>query len=285
MWFGNRLYMQEVPNPEADADVSPVGWEESTGYLNGGLGVVASTSAHAVHYFSWPAILEAEGRAITDYAAGVYGSGLIYWHDPIAARSNALPQPWATPALAGHDGVPLVGDVRPVLTANPVMSQGYPAELATYTVSDESVSRSVFVPIPPGHVAWVGVHGAADAAGFVKVTPFVGATAGTPVNPTILTTATTTRVNTSVGGDGIDGLELSVDVSSLGVGETDSFTLAGMIVQVLPVGQFPATGGFISGQGHSGCSFMGKPTRLLHKVGNADRVSITAKLGEVGEWL
>jgi hypothetical protein len=276
MWFGTRAYMQEVPDPDIDPDFSSVGWSQPTSYLNGGLGVSASTNSHHEYYLSWTAISAAEGRQVTDYADGVYGSGLIYWLDPIAARSNVLPQSWATPSIGGYDGVPLAGDVRPTLSTNSVTSQGYPAELATYTLTEDSVLRSVFVPIPAGYVAWVGVHGAGDAQDMVKVTPYTGSTAGTVVYPTILSTATTTRVNTEIEGT---GLELSLDNTTPG-----TFTLAGMIVQVLPDGVTPETGGFISGQGHSGCRFIGKPTRAAFKVGSPDQVSITAKLGEVGEW-
>lgn len=277
MWFGTRAYMQEVPDPDIDPDFSSLGWGEETQFVGGGLGVSSSVSSHREYYLSWTAILASEGRQITDYADGVYGSGLIYWLDPIAARSNALPQSWATPAQGGYDAVPLAGSVRPTLSANADLSQGYPAEKATYTLAGDTTLRSVYIPIPPGHVAWVGVHGDAGAQDRVKVTPYTGATAGTVVNPTILSVSTTTRVNTEVEGT---GLELSLDITSPG-----ACPIVGMIVQVLPDGETPATGGFISGQGHSGCRFMGKPTRLAFKVGSPDQVSVTAKLGEVGEWV
>lgn len=279
MWFGTRAFMQEVTDPQMDPDYEAVGWSESTQYLNGGLGVSASTVAHQEYFLSWGLLSRAEVRKIADYADGVYGSGLIYWLDPVAADANVLPQSWATPSLAGYDAVPLAGDTRPTLSANPVLSQGYPAELATYTVAEADTLRSVFVPIPPGHSAWVGVHGSVSAQDFVKVTPFTGSTAGTVVHPTILSTATTTRVNTEIAG-GATGLELSLDNTTGG-----TFTLAGIIVQVLREGVTPSTGGFISGQGHSGCRFLGRPIRVPYAVADGmDLIALSAKLGEVGEW-
>jgi hypothetical protein len=99
------------------------------------------------------------------------------------------------------------------------------------------------------------------------------------VHPTILTTATTTRVNTEIG-SGATGIELSLDNTSGG-----TFTLAGMIVQVLAEGVTPSTGGFISGQGHSGCRFLGRPARVPYDTDRLDLVGLSAKLGEVGEWV
>lgn len=281
MWFGTRAYMQEVTDPSISPAYDAGEWGEAVQYLNGGLGVFRSVAAHQTYVLTWDLMPRAEVRKITDYADGVYGDELIYWLDPVAADQNVLPQSWATPSVAGYDGVPLAGDDRPVLSANPVLSQGYPAELATYTVDETTALRSVFIPIPPGYSGWVGVHGGSGAAGFVKVTPFEGAVAGTPVNPTILTTATTTRVNTEISGASVTGMEISLDNSTPG-----SFTLAGMIAQVLPDGVVPETGGFISGQGHSGCRFVGRPSRSPYTVAaGLDLVAVTAKLGEVGEWV
>jgi hypothetical protein len=279
MWFGTRAYMQEVTDPQMDPDYESSGWEETTQFLGGGLGVSSSVDAHREYFLSWGLMSRAEVRRITDYADGVYGTGLIYWVDPVAADQNVLPQSWATPSIGCYDGVPLAGDARPTASANGVLTQGYPAELATYTITDTDTLRSVFIPIPPGFSAWVGVHGATDAQDFVKVTPYTGSVAGAVVNPTILTTATTTRVNTEIG-DGATGLELSLDNTTGG-----TFTLAGMIVQILADGVTPETGGFISGQGHSGCKFLGRPSLVPYSTATGlDLVGLSAKLGEVGEW-
>jgi len=280
MWFGTRAFMQEIPDPQSEPDYETVGWEETTQYLNGGLGVSSSVAAHQEYFLSWGFMSRAEVRTVTDYADGVYGTGLIYWVDPVAASQNALPQQWATPSIGAYDGVPLAGDVRPTVTANSDLSQGYPAEKATYTLAGDTTLRSVFIPIPPGHSAWVGIHGDAGAQDRVKVTPYTGSTAGAVVNPTILSVSTTTRVNTEIG-DGATGLELSLDVTTPG-----ACPVVGMIVQILADGVTPETGGFISGQGHSGCRFLGRPSRVPYSTAaGLDLVGLSAKLGEVGEWV
>ena len=277
MWFGTRAFMQNISDPQMNPEYSSVGWGSTTQYTNGGLGVSASVGTHQEYFLDWGMLSRAEVRQITDYADGVYGSGLIYWLDPVAADQNVLPQSWATPSVGGYDGVPLAGDVRPALSANTVTSQGYPVEKATYTLAAETVLRSVFVPIPPGYVGWVGVHGDVGAQDRVKVTPYTGSTAGTVVHPTVLSVSTTTRVNTMVEGT---GLELSLDNSTPG-----ACPIVGMIVQVLREGVTPSTGGFISGQGHSGCRFIGRPTRVPYTVSDGlELVAVSAQLGEVGEW-
>jgi hypothetical protein len=275
MWFGTRAFMQEVATPRVLSDYSRIGWEASTQYENGRRGIAASVNAHGEFFLDW-GFLSREGvRQITDYASGVYGTGLLYWIDPVAADQNVLPQAWATPSLAGYDAIPLAGDDRPVLSANTDQSQGYPVEKATYTLEADTVLRPVYVPIPPGHVAWVGVHGDAGAQDRVKVTPFTGATAGTVVHPTILSVSTTTRVNTEVEGT---GLELSLDTTTPG-----DCPIVGMIVQILPDGQTPATGRFISGQGHAGCRFEGRPNVVPFVIdGDNSFVQVSGKLVEVG---
>lgn len=61
-------------------------------------------------------------------------------------------------------------------------------------------------------------------------------------------------------------------------------TLSGIIVQCLPIGETPELGGFISGQGHSGCQFAGKPTQSAYSAA-LDKVGVSAKLVETGAWL
>lgn len=278
MWIGTRTYLVEVRDPDVEPTLEMVSWGSSSQYLNGGLGLVESSNGHREWFFQWSNVTRAEARKLTDLADGVYGPGPFHMVDKIAADVNVLPQSWAVPALGGYDAVPLVGEVRPVLSANTDQSQGYPAEKATYTVAADSTVRPFRTAIPPGYVAWVGIHGDAGAANRVKVTPFVGGVAGTKVNPTILSVSTPTRVNTMVEGD---ELELAYDVSSPGAAP-----LVGNIVQLLPDGVMPETGGFLSGQGHSGVKFMGRPVVVPNTVADGlELVSVSAKLGEVGQWL
>lgn len=275
MWFGTRQFMREIADPQANPEYPRTGWESEQEFYRGAVAIDQSVDGHQSWFFDWGILTAEETRKITDFRDGVYGPPIIQWTDPVSSRANALKQSWATPSLAGYDAVPLAGDDRPALSANTDQSRGYPVEKATYTLTAETVLKSMFVPIPPGHVAWVGVHGEANAAGRVKVTPFTGSTPGTVIHPTILSVSTATRVNTEVEGT---GLELSLDNSSPG-----ACTLTGMIVQILRDGEVPATGDFISGQGHGPCRFKGRPNRTPFIATPEDtRMRVSATLVEVG---
>lgn len=274
MWFGTRAFMQQIATPRVLSDYARVGWEAATQYESGNRGIESSVNKHQEYFFDWGYISREKVRQVTDYADGVYGTGLLYFIDPVAADQNVLPQSWATPALAGHDATPMAGNDRPALSANTDQSQGYPAEMATYTLEADTVLRPLYVPIPPGCVAWVGVHGDSSAQDRVKVTPFTGTTAGTVVHPTILSVSTATRVNTEVEGT---GLELSLDPTTPG-----ECPLVGLIVQILPDGQAPQTGGFISGQGHAGCKFEGGLNKVPLAIdGDQSWVQVSGRLVEV----
>ena len=135
----------------------------------------------------------------------------------------------------------------------------------------------LYIPIPAGYTAWIGAHGSATGTAAVKVTPTVGpATLGTPVNLTLLDVTSDTRVNESFDGDSYSGVLIEL----AGVG---NLTLAGLIMQVIPTGVDAAIGGFISGQGNSGCHFAEQP-KLQNYSSAMDLVGMTARLVEVGAW-
>jgi len=279
LWFGTRAYMQYVPQPAFNADYSKAGWDAGSQFLNGGASVRRSAGAHKVYNMAWNLASRDTLRPITDYAEGVYGDGLIYFLDAMTMDKNVLPQGWAFPAQPGAPS--LLSKAKPTIVDTEVNSQGYPSKSAVYTLSATSVSKSIYIPIPPGYTAWVGVHGTSVAAATdpntgapinapsVLVTPNTGT--GGPV--ALLPVDTPNRVNTTVAGSGFE-------LSLTGAG---TLTIAGIIVQVLPIGATPSGGGVISGQGHSGCAFASQPSQTAYSAA-LDKVGMTATLVEVGIW-
>ena len=135
----------------------------------------------------------------------------------------------------------------------------------------------LYIPIPTGYVGWVGVHGKATGTAAVSITPTVGISGlGTAVPATLLATSSSTRVNMPVDGNTYSGVLIELT----GVG---TLTLAGMMMQVLPSGVTPDVGGFISGQGNSGCRFAEQP-KLQNYSSAMDFSGLTARLVEVGAW-
>jgi len=220
--------------------------------------------------------------------------------DPISMNQNVLPQHWAFPGQGGHDGPVLIGDARPVLMDTAYNALGYPAKSARYSLSGDLAS--IYIPIPAGHVAWVGVHGSTNGGGGVRVRPWSGGYSAA-VFPDVLAVTDETRVNTSF--SGAAGIEIDL-VATTEDGYTATYpagdaypdgtfiptaadpatrvVLSGLIVQILKAGVTPERGGFISGQGHSGCRFEGFPVQMAYSAGIRDGlVGMSAKLVEVWE--
>lgn len=283
VWFGTRGYETWLRPWNSGADSSRVGYSGNMQYLNGGAGIRASQAAHREYNLTWgDAVSRDEIRPYIDFAEGVFdsedGVNLIYFIDPMTADKNVLPQNWATPAQAGSDGIPLFEDQEPTMVGTPDNEYRYPARGARYTTSE--TSRNLYLPIPPGYTAWVGVHGEATGTAALRVTEVVGATQGATTLLDFLEVTDPLRVDTSF----TQSSSCTGIVLDIAGGATDTITLYGIMAQILPNGVTPATGAFISGQGHSGCQFASHPQETPYSF-PLDQMSMTAKLVETGSWI
>lgn len=275
-YMGTRESMLEIPAPAVNMPSSKQGYFSKVDFLNGGTSIRRSQAAHKNYTLSWNLVSRDEARKILDLADGIYGTGPLYMHDPIAADRNVLPQWWATPSQGLFDGLPLNKASRGESEETPSNSLGFPPYSITYTV-EENVTRHVWVPIPPGHTAWVGAYGADGSGGTVVATPTINSYAyGTPVELTLLDVTDDSRFNQSFSGASYDGVELSL-------GGAGTVTLSGIMVQVLETGVTPETGGFISGQGNSGLQFVSQPTYTPYSSA-LDKVGVVAELAEYYGW-
>jgi hypothetical protein len=283
MWFGNRKHMQWIQCPEAGANYTSEGTAATARFLDGGAFHRQTFNAAKTWSLSWALTSRDNVRAITDYVDGVHGDGPIYWSDPFVMDRNIAPQSLATPALAGYDAVSLMYSAEPELVATSANSLGYPAESAVYSTVTNLQERPFYFPIPPGYTAWVGVHGSVDGGSSgIQVNKAFGPSTdtGTSIIPDVLSVLDETRVNYSVDHlpGFVDGIELSLTVAA-----GESVTLSGIIVQVLPTGVLPEPGGFISGQGASGCVFNGWPEKEMYSA-VMDYVGLRADFIETEQW-
>lgn len=167
----------------------------------------------------------------------------------------------------------------------PSVQPYFDGSMGIVTVSPAPVpptSSTLYVPIPPGYELWIGWHGSTDGNGGVQVAPVApGNATGTPQVLTPLAVTDSTRVNTSFSSVNCQGVEVSFTL-----GTSTTVTIAGIIAQILPLGATPMTGGFISGQGHSGCGFTQKPTMqaITMAIGTDGLISMAAKFSEIGDW-
>ena len=273
-YIGTREKMLQTRSPSVGFPSSKQGSSSEVNFLNGGASVRRSRASHKRYEMTWDSFSRDEARVILDLADQVYGVGDIYWHDPFVADRNCLPQWWGTPATGLDDGLPLNGGVRGTAVATPTNSLNFPVQSIAYTCS--GAGRSVWIPIPVGHTAWVGAYGANGTGGQVIATPTTGATTvGTATVLALLSVTDPARFNQSYSG-GFTGVLISL-------GGTGTVTLSGLMVQVLLDGVTPQRGGFISGQGHSGCQFVTQPDYTPYSSA-FDTVGVVAEFVETGGW-
>jgi hypothetical protein len=274
--MGTRNQMIEVRAPSVNMPSSKQGYFNKVDFLNGGTSIRRSTAAHKNYTMTWNSLDRDEARKLLDLADGIYGNGALYIHDPIAADRNVLPQWWATPAQGLRDGLALNAASRGGAVTTPTNTLGFPVESIKYTVLDGQ-TRRVWLPIPQGHTAHVGVYGSPGTGGTVVATPTINAfTDDTSVTMTLLDVTDDSRFNQTFNSLSYDGVELSLG----GVG---TLTLSGIMVQVLETGITPQAGGFISGQGNSGLQFVSQPTYTPYSSA-LDRVGVVAELTEYYGW-
>lgn len=276
-YIGTRQKMFEVRAPSVNMPSGKQGFVNQMQFLNGGTSIRRSIASHKRYSLTWNSVERDDARIILDLADGVYGTGPIYFHDPFAADRNVLPQWWATPSLGGYDGLPLNAGPRGDIIPTPTNSLNFPLESIQYNVT-QFQSRRVWVPIPPGYTAHVGVYGNSAGGGLVQATPtLAGADAAPATSLTMLLLSDNSRFNaTFAASSGYDGIELFL-------GGSGTVDLYGMMVQVLKDGVTPETGGFISGQGNSGLFFVSQPNYTPYSS-VFTRAGLVAELVETGGW-
>lgn len=273
MWFGTRRKMMWVRCPAINIGMGRGRWSTSGTYLNGGAYARRSLTGHKVYDFSWEMASQEEIYDIIDYADGVYGDGLIYFHEPFAMTKNVLPQFWATPSLGAKDAPPFTKNRRPDLVPTTANNYCYPIDSAQYTFTSESEFQELWIPIPPGYALYLGVHGIASETASVTALPD-----GEMYPDTLDMISVTSGTLTNTVYDSVDGITLSFE------GE-GTLILSGLVAQILPIGSPSPTGRFHSGKGHSGCSFANDDRQDIQGYSAAlDKVSTSVTLIETGGW-
>lgn len=277
MFMGTREVMLEVPCPNVSMPSSKNGWTTTVDFLNGGSAVRRSTASSKRYEMTWNSISRDEARTVLDLADRIHGTGEIYWLDPFTADKNVLPQHWASPMQAIYDGLPLIGLNRPEPSVGG-STHGFPVQAALYTITPGDPAREIWVPIPTGYSAHIGIYGYDVSGGAVFVTPTINAALdATPVAATLMDVSNNARANMVVrASDGYNGIKLNL-------GGDGQIILFGMMVQILKDGKTPEPGGFISGQGNSGCQFASQPEYTPYSAA-FDSVGMIASFIETGSW-
>lgn len=208
MWFGTKGFETWVNVPAIDPDYSGSGFSRSAEHVNGGITLQKSVASHKRYEIRWNKAKRSDIETIQAFSQGIWGDDLIYFVEPMAMDRNVANQMWGTPSVAGFDGVPIFQDQDPTLIENSVDPYSrYPRYSALYR--NTGVSEKLYVPIPPGFCAWVGVHGSSTGGAGIQATPLIGLTEQTVVELDWLPMSGTTLVNTPFDSASYTGLELS----------------------------------------------------------------------------
>lgn len=289
-WFGTEEHMEWFATPNQGADSSPQAWGAEGTLLNGGGWGMNSWGSHKQYTYEWPQSSSPEtAQKMKSYRDGTYGRGLLYFLEPGIYRTNVLPAHWADPSMAiGAEAPSLVYNVEPssVLTSNssqmglPVQSAYYPSLGAPGGIA--TVESSVFIPIPPGYTLHMGAYYSATGTGAVFVTPVNNnGTWGSAVVLTAQSNASTDLVTEEF--SDLRGIRLWVGRST---SVNSTLTLTALIGKLVETGKpVDVSGGWIGGQGHSGCRFSGTPSYVTNSPVEGGRVGFAATFKEVGSWI
>lgn len=294
MWIGtrdeqtgaSRMFWVETPN--TGADVSHQGQSAEATLLNGGGYARESWDSHKRFQFSWGESASPRlASQIQGLRNGSYGRGLIYFVDPMQYGLNVLPSRWADPSMAiNYEAPSIAPNVDTTGIAATLTALLLPARAAQLNLpanyNSVNIDGGILVPVPPGHqvtFGWNGGRTNANSGIRIATSGITGITNGLvdplPSNGAALTNV----VGTAGSAGGFVRLYVITDAS------TSLLTINGMTMRIFEPGMAVDTSGpWTSGEGHSGCRFVGSPTLVNYNGVDGGRMGLSCTLKEVGSW-
>lgn len=299
LWFGTEEYMQWVETPLSGADVSPQGWNTGGTLLSGGGFSARSRGTHRVYNYAWRNSSDrGAAQVMKNYYSGTWGTGLIYFLDPLTYSTNLFPDRWAAPGnTLEFEGPSLVYGVTP----EPVemtgwKTNGYPMHAAQFDLSNVPVGyregESVFIPIPDGFTMYLGgsyetvgtggvFYSIVDGSGSVDSVP-------NPVDVVDISATTVLGVTPIIGSSEVAGIRVWFGRTS----DVESYVTVHALIARIVESTAPtmlvnklAQGPWFGGQGHSGCDFAGTPTYVEYNGVGGGQVGYAVTFKEVGSWV
>jgi hypothetical protein len=297
VYFGNAQKQTWIVSPQSGMRASSAGYVSEQQLLSGSTSIKRSGASHRRFEASWLGSLNAPEledslQTVKEFADGYYGHGPFFWNDPYAMKSNLLAPAWASPAMSiDSDWYAIcpddVGVQKEKVLTSSISSlvgnntQNYPLYAAKFTAPGNPTLQSdkFTFYIPDGYTLWIGLHGHHGTTGKAYIKPYNNGTAGTAVELTPLAVSTATRFSTSISSTVADKAEFYL--AKVASGQC-VFHIVGIIAQLLPTGQTPATGEFLSGRGTTGLEFASFPTMEYYSANvNDGQIGMSATLVEV----
>lgn len=281
VWFGTEGRMAWIKAPATGMGRTRAGWSAPAQLLNGGALQLSSAYSHLMYDLSWSTLDTPQRSVIKAYAAGLYGSGPLYFVDPSAV--NILPLSWSAPMLTGMDAPSLIRDRRPSLSnISGTTMPGLPLQYATYAMGGTYSARVLKVAVPRDMA--VAFYGFGTATGTAVPQVKVRTTPGGVQNalPVPLYPVSTMTVQSGV--TAVTNFNGANDIVTLELTGSGSLTLAGLqAVLYDPKDIFQPQTQYHIGEGNSGLRFVTPPAEQVYSS-RLDLTGMTAQLIETGEW-
>jgi hypothetical protein len=291
IWFGiPGVKMQWCPAPLAGASASNIGYVETMAFENGGADVVRSRQTRKQYSFSFNGpSKDLDGISVYGkYASGFYGNGLIFFADPYAFETNLFPAAWASPGLI-EQGWENIYDYAPYFSNTSTNSYNQPLRKPTWTIFGSTgqiptkANSVITIPIPPTHTLSIGASGSRTGTAVVRVLPInTNGTNATPVDLTLLSDTSSTRMNATFAGSSFQAVKVYLTRTST---TSSTITLTSMMAQLYKTGSFfvlPQS--HIAGEGHTGLVFTDDARVENYIYIDPPRKGMATTLLEVGAW-
>lgn len=268
MYFGTIGNMRWVKPPAINTPLGLTTAVDSGIDVNGGGYVLNGPASHRNYDFQWGAAPARDVYAITDYASGAYGSGLIYFLDPFAMSTNILPADFSLPERLVKQGLSQTSGTTVV---DATVVGGAPNQPNAKLIKNLN-SPEIYIPVPTGYRLWISAVASGQFSLYVN----------TVANSSAATVPLTAPTSATLSWTSYTGGRYLRIFTGLSGG-----TVRGLMAVVLPEGQTPANNlPWTVGKGNSGCRFVGYPqvTGISAALGAHGLVSASAELKEVGLW-
>lgn len=291
MYFGTRNNMKWIPAPLTGPDLTPGSYTAETTFQRGSFGLYQSLAGARQYPYEFGLKTPAQANHLLNTASGAYGD-TVYFLDPFAMNTNILPVHWSQPWMAAYGAPNLQGKDRYQQAVEPTTNNtfGYPRLSAIMGDNPDNGPfwdsygpgqdpMQLWIPVPQGYTFHFGAHSNDPSNTGMMVSFYTGPLYGLSGVATPLPNNTAQLTNYTF----TPSVNTGITVALTYQGPSNNASFSGLIAQVLPNGQPAPTGDFISGQGNSGCRFVG-PVRSVG-VSTAYGLQYSATLKEYGDWV
>lgn len=291
MWFGTvdgpSSKLQYIECPQAGVENTKTNTFSSGQYQRGGYYQSRSFDGARSYGMAWygSADHEHDIDEVLAYRDGIYGTGFLYFIDPMIAEDNLFRVNYSNPEVIGR-GYFNWGHGDPSFSLTPANSNNCPAFTATWslgTVEEDEVTGKPFtIIIPPDMTLWIGWRGSAEDDG-VLVAEGVGrgltdVTPLTPIDPT----------DPDVLADSFDGSDyeaVRVYMTVSAENPDASVSVTSLVARLYPTGLTPPlTGSHTLGKGFSGMIFSDEYMTTIQETATRKQRTFSAQLTEGEPW-